>query len=551
MLVRYVFIFSAFLMSAAWLIPNHYMPWLAAHSDFLAFLALLILSIVFVKQNQIILLPLPFIYLSLIAFIPILQFMAGKIFFLGDALIAVVYILGFVLALLFGFLIERKNKEIYKWLFFLILFNSLISVYIEINQWLLLSNGSIWFVDLSQSSRPYANFAQPNTCATFLSMGLISSLYIYEKKYINKIGFVIIGTVILFGIALTQSRTSWIFISLFIIWWFWKNNYLKTRLNKNLLFYFLNIYIVFILVLPKFSSSLGVIGTADIITRSTTGYLRIPMWKQMLIAIKEQPLFGYGWNQVSVAQLSVFLKYPTGEWVEHSHNIILDIFIWNGIPLGILIVGFIGWWLYQLSKLAISIEAFAALSMVGAVLVHAMLEFPLEYAFFLLPVGFLLGLVQGENNTVKTISVNNKLFYIFIVSAFSLYIGILGEYKAIEKDVQLARFESLNIGSIHANRSAPKILLLSQLRDQLKFIRTPPVAHMSKDELNWMKSVSYRYATPTALYRYAQALALNNQLHEAKKHLLIIEKLHHQKFSTESLYQVNDSLIFGWKNTGK
>lgn len=551
MLVRYIFIFAAFLMSAAWLIPNHYMPWLTAHSDFLTLLALLALSIVFIKKKQIIFFPVPFIYLSLIAFIPILQFMAGKIFFFGDALITVIYILGFVLALLYGFLLGRKNKEIYKWFFFLILLNSLICIYIEMNQWLLLSNGSIWVVDLSESSRPYANFAQPNTCATFLSMGLISTLYIYEKKYINKSGLVVIGTFILFGIALTQSRTSWVFISLFIIWWFWKNNYLKTRLNKRLMFYFLIIYIFFILILPEISNSLGVIGTADIVTRTTTGYLRIPMWKQMLIAIKEQPLFGYGWNQVSVAQLSVFLKYPTHEWVEHSHNIILDIFIWNGIPLGILIIGFIGWWLYQLSKLAIYIEAFAALSMVGAVLVHAMLEFPLEYAFFLLPVGFLLGLVQSENNNTKTISVNNKLFSMFIVSAFSLYIWIFLEYRAIEKDVQLARFESLNIGNIHANRSAPKILLLSQLRDQLKFIRTPPVANMSKDELKWMKSVSYRYATPTALYRYAQALALNNQLHEAKKHLLIIEKLHHKKFSTESLYQVNDSLIFGWKNTGK
>ncbi|HEN9521962.1 TPA: O-antigen ligase C-terminal domain-containing protein [Acinetobacter baumannii] len=551
MLVRYIFIFSAFLMSAAWLIPNHYMPWLAAHSDFLAFLVLLILSIVFIKQKQIIFLPLPFIYLSLIAFIPILQFLAGKIFFFGDALITVVYILGFVLALLYGFLLGGENKEIYKWFFFLILINSLICIYIEMNQWLLLSNGSIWVVDLSQSSRPYANFSQPNTCATFLSMGLMSTLYIYEKKYINKIGLIVIGTFILFGVALTQSRTSWVFISLFIIWWFWKNNYLKTRLNKWLIFYFLIVYMFYILILPKISKSLGVIGTADIITRTTTGYLRITMWKQMLIAIKEQPLFGYGWNQVSVAQLSVFLKYPTQEWIEHSHNIVLDIFIWNGIPLGILIIGFIGWWLYQLSKLAISIEAFAALSMVGAVLVHAMLEFPLEYAFFLLPVGFLLGLVQSENNYTKTISVNNKLFSIFIVSAFSLYIWIFLEYKAIEKDVQLARFESLNIGNIHANQSAPKILLLSQLRNQLKFIRTPPVANMSKDELNWMKSVSYRYATPTALYRYAQALALNKQLHEAKKHLLIIEKLHHKKFSTESLYQVNDSLIFGWKNTGK
>lgn len=551
MSARYIFIFSAFLMSIAWLNPNHYMPWLAAHSDFLAFLALLILSISFIKQKQIIFIPLSFIYLSSIIFIPILQFLAGKIFFFGDSLIAVIYILGFVLALLCGFLIGIENKEIYKWFFLIILLNSIICIYIEINQWLLLSNGSIWVVDLFQSSRPYGNFAQPNTCATFLSMGLMSSLYIYEKRYINKIGLVLISTFIFFGIALTQSRTSWIFILVFIVWWFWKSNYLEMRLNKNLIFYFLLVYILFILILPEVSSSLGVIGTADIITRTTTGYLRIPMWKQMLIAIKEQPLFGYGWNQVSVAQLSVFLKYPTHEWVEHSHNIILDIFIWNGIPLGILIIGFIGWWLYQLSKLAISIEAFAALSMVGAVLVHGMLEFPLEYAFFLLPVGFLLGLVQSENNNTKTIRVNNKLFSMFIVSAFSLYIWIFLEYKTIEKDVQLARFESLNIGNIHANRSAPKILLLSQLRDQLKFIRTPPVANMSKDELNWMKSVSYRYATPTALYRYAQALALNNQLHEAKKHLLIIEKLHHKKFSTESLYQVNDSLIFGWKNTGK
>lgn len=64
------------------------------------------------------------------------------------------------------------------------------------------------------------------------------------------------------------------------------------------------------------------------------------MWHQMLLAIKEQPLLGYGWNQVGVAQLSVYLDYPTTEWTEHSHNILLDLLIWNGIPLGILIIGF-------------------------------------------------------------------------------------------------------------------------------------------------------------------------------------------------------------------
>lgn len=325
-----------------------------------------------------------------------------------------------------------------------------------------------------------------------------------------------------------------------------ENEDFQTRLNKWSVLYFLGIYLFFIMTLPNISNYLGVISTSDILTRATTGYLRIPMWHQMLVAIQQQPWWGYGWNQVGVAQLTVFLDYPTTEWTEHSHNILLDLLIWNGIPLGGII--FVTWWLYQLSKLVTTIESFTALAMVGSVLVHAMLEYPLEYAFFLLPVGFLLGLIQAEDQNLQTINMSRGFIGLFLTVSIVLYIWIFIEYRIIEKDVQLVRFESLNIGMLHAEHATPKVILLTQLKDQIKFIRTAPTKNMSENQLNWMKLVAYRFATSTALYRYAQALALNNQPELAKKHLLILETLHGKKYSFESLFQVNKSLAFEWQN---
>ena len=270
------------------------------------------------------------------------------------------------------------------------------------------------------------------------------------------------------------------------------------------------------------------------------------MWHQMLIAIQHEPWVGYGWNQVSVAQITVFLDYPTTEWIEHSHNILLDLIIWNGIPLGIVIILGFSWWLYQLSKLATSIEIIIVLAMIGSVLVHAMLEYPLEYAFFLLPVGFLLGLIQADQLNIKLFKINKRAFSVFLFFYLMLYIWIFGEYRVIEKDVELARFELANIGEIHSEKAAPNVILLTQLREQIRFMRTEPKSKMTSEQLKWMKHVAYRYAMPISLYRYAQALALNGQEAEAKRHLLIIQKLYGRTYTYESLFNKDATLAFKW-----
>lgn len=77
--------------------------------------------------------------------------------------------------------------------------------------------------------------------------------------------------------------------------------------------------------------------------------------------------------------------------------------------------------------------------------------------------------------------------------------------------MELARFESLNIGTLSSENKLPDVILLTQLKAQIGLIRTQPKEHMSKIEINEVKEATYRHASSSALYRYAQVLALNGQ----------------------------------------
>lgn len=538
--------------SSVYLLPNHHQPWSTAYQDFLTYMVFLILILKITINYKIILIDWKIALFFLMSFIPLIQYIFGKIFFFGDALIAFIYIFSFGCIMCVGYNFS-KNIKIEKIMLFMcsiFIFASFISIYFILSQWLLISDINYWIEQVDIGRRPYANFSQPNNCSTFFLIGLMALLYTYEKKYISKFSSIILSCLILFGVALTQSRTAWVFFLCFIIWWNWKYKIIQPRTRRNVPLYFSGLFIIFTISIPIISKLLGVLSTSNLVERTSSGFLRLPMWNQMILAIMKEPMWGYGWNQVSVAQMSIFLDYPTTEWIEHTHNIILDLFIWNGIPIATLIIVCIVLWFYYLNKITNSVDAFFALAIVGAVLVHGMLEFPLEYGFFLLPVGFLLGLVQSTDDKKEYIEINRNILYLIMPLMLIFYVWIFVEYKILENDTSLLRYETLNIGNVYADNASPNVYLLTQLRERNRFSRTMPTQYMSQVEIQWMKMVAQRYATASNLYRYSQALALNGYPEQAKKNLFIIEKLYGRKYSIESLYFEKESLAFKWKQQG-
>lgn len=552
MIKKYLLFILFVAFSISYLLPNHYGLWLNVYQDMAMFVVLLILLILVISSSKKVHIHFLFYFSLLISCIPWLQYIFQNIFFFGDAVIVFIYLLGFSLSIFSGFNLARSFglvKVLYS-ISISIIFVSIISVYIQLQQWLLLANGSIWMADLPPGGRPFANFAQPNNLATFLCLGLLSTFYLFENKKINyKVGS-ILALFILFGLALTQSRTAWCFLFFFSIWWVWKYRDINSRLDKMIPFIFLVIFCVILFSLPYISDFLNITQVRAFTERASSGYERLELWQQMLYAINQQPIWGYGWNQISVAQLTVTQDLPVPIIIDYSHNILIDLLLWNGLPLGILIISVFLWRLYRLSKLTSSPEVFIALSMLGAILTHAMLEYPLAYAFFLIPFGLIIGALESIDPKIRVFNIPSLPLNVFIFCTVIAYIWVFVEYRKVEKDNELLQYEMKNIGTLHSDTDTPDIILLTQLREYIRFFRTEPAAGMDHKKTEWARHVAYRYPNSISLYRYAQMLAFNGHSELAMQHLDILNKLYNVNLSLESLYIDNNSLSFEWNNKG-
>lgn len=189
-------------------------------------------------------------------------------------------------------------------------------------------------------SRPFANFAQPNNMATFQIISFLSLIYLYLKQKFKFYLFFILSIASIFSIALTQSRTAVVaLISLLLVFIVFR----KIAHIKVLVYYFFSVIIYFLLsiYLVNISSfiakifGLNPINISSSVDRGVSSSGRIDFWIQMYYAILERPWFGYGWNQTALAQYQNMETYPISVWITSSHNLLVDIIVWCGIPIGV------------------------------------------------------------------------------------------------------------------------------------------------------------------------------------------------------------------------
>ncbi|WP_025166956.1 PglL family O-oligosaccharyltransferase [Pseudomonas taeanensis] len=516
----------------AWLLPNHAYPWSTAYQEFASFFACLLLMFVVLFTSKLKFSP-ALVSVFFLPLIPLLQQFAGVIYFAGDAWVAALYLGGFAMMLLVGYNLSLQSARRYFVVRLLAgahVVGAVLSLWIALRQWLHIST-SLWEADLALGARPYANLAQANHLATLLCLGVVGVLYFYEKRRLGGISSGLLAVFLLFGVALTQSRTPWVAAVAVAGFWWWKSASCKLRLTLSVLLGWVGIYVLFVLVLPVIADVLLLTSSHPLARAQSME--RLGLWGQFFHAIWQGPLWGYGWNQVSIAQVSVALAYPVSIVSQHSHNILLDLLLWNGPLLGGGIILGVAVWLLRLGWCARSTESLFVLLAVGVVLIHGMLEFPLEYAFFLFPLGLWLGVISAELRPEIEIEFSRWLLSAVFLLGVGLFFWTWKEYRVIEEDYQLMRFENARVGYLKAEQPAPDVIVLSQLREFIRFARTPATEHMSTDQLEWMRKISQRNPYPWSLFRYALALGLNSQPVAAREQLLVLRSLHGEKAYVE------------------
>lgn len=537
----FLLLLAGIFISLAWLMPVHYRPWVTYTGELYTFFALFALAAIFLKDK--IKLPVIGLPLLLLACVPLIHFLTGQVFFFSTAMMGFIFIFSFWLASVLGYNFSTGNynrEEIFIHLSYVFLASGTITGLIALCQWSNLDSILPGMVNISGNQRPYANFAQPNNMATFLVMALMSCLYLYEKKKIQTKWLFACAAVIVMGVALSQSRTAWV-AAIAII--FYLAFYQYKGIIRLKWYYSIAWFIFFIACIVAFPllSQLAtqvmdaqVVQSRDVVSRATGDMSRLAIWKQMLAAIQAQPWFGYGWYQTSVAFVSISDTVQGPVWIRSAHNFIIDFLLWNGLIVGLPFLAYFGYLGYQLQRWVKTPESVIGILMIGAFLTHAMFEFPQHYAYFLLPVGFILGTVLAQNPNIKTVTLPSIAMQLIFGFGLLLLIVIYRDYDVtVPKLGQSIRYEQ----QPEKITNQQPIYLLTEFNHRISWICLNPYSKASSEQIQAGEQMVLSYPTKYNLIKYAKLLAFNNYEDEAKHQLQRLKVIQKTELSYEELIQ--------------
>lgn len=528
------------LTAVSWLVPNHYPPWLAAWNDGLAIAGMLLLSLsigLLANGSRRIDWRLPAIGALCLTMV-LAQLASGRLFFAGDALMVILYLGVWFIAVITGGLMaaDSRNREFLSALAACWVIAAIISVGIAINQLTCAVDLHIYAADMPPGGRPFGNVAQPNHLCTLCFVGLCGLFWLHQSEKISGATLLLGAFFLILGMVASQSRAGWLQFGLLVVWGLAQRERSGLRATRGYLMALGGVYVAGIVLWPSMLELVLLAPGRSLGDQMTPG-IRLPFWWAMLDAIGREPLLGYGWQQIGAAQQRVALDHqPMGALFDHSHNFVLDILLWNGLFVGGLILAILAWWFIDHIHACRNAGAVWLLAAVAGVFAHAMVEFPLAYAYFLIPVGLAMGAIEQLSPTGRAQLPIPKRAMLGVTLLFgALFFGVALEYMKTEERFRALRFELARIGATQGEISTAGGGALTQLDAFLKYYRTEAKPGMSSKDLDWMRKVSERYGFSTVLLRYALATSLNGQPDVAGESLARICRIHQPRRCDEAL----------------
>lgn len=508
-------------LAFVWLMTNHHPPYRAFHSDALVavILGIVMGGLLTIGRESV-----RWHYLQVVsiglAIVPILQLGFGLQAFGGTVWISSLYVLGFALAVQCGARTQQFNLELLKdYIFLGIGIASIGSVAVQLYQWFGYSGNDgvtdIWILHLI-GSRPYGNLGQPNQLASLLLWGVLAGVWGCLRGQIRAPVAFLYSAFLLFGLALTQSRMAWLAVVMLLgAAWCWRGLWPSKRapLYATLAALF---FLIATFAIEPLSRLMMTAATPDLSARVTANFpIRPAVWAMYLQAMLDRPWLGYGWGQLLPAQVSVLVDHPVvhGLLHSHSHNLFLDLIIWNGFPIGIFVSGLLLLWVWKAIrsvKKAVDAILLLAVLVIG---LHAMLELPLHYAYFLLPTGIFVGMLNERLGYKVAFRTGRWALVALWCIGTTMFAVVVNDYLRVESAYFSLRFEQNRVGTDHPTEP-PEVLLLTQLSEQIRYARFEPHGSMSEAEIEWAQNITSLYPNTAALLKLVKVLVLNGRLDE-------------------------------------
>ncbi len=266
-----------------------------------------------------------------------------------------------------------------------------------------------WIASTALEGRASGNLRQPNHLSSLLLWSLVAALWLFEsmdghRSRQARAALVVLMAGFIFGLVLSGSRTGMLGVMALAAW-----GALDSTLSQRSRLMLCLSPLLYALCwggLATWADLTGHVfgGAARLRSEADISSSRFGIWSDTLGLIAQHPWFGVGWGEFNQAwTLTPFPHRPVA-FFDHTHNLLLQWVVELGVPLASLVTALLGWALWRAwcaSRQGTArahgerVLLRAAWMMVLLVAAHSLLEYPLWYAYFLLPAAFVFGLCLG------------------------------------------------------------------------------------------------------------------------------------------------------------
>ena len=275
-----------------------------------------------------------------------------------------------------------------------------------------------WIARSGIPGRAVGNMRQPNHLSSLLLWALIAVVWLGDARMLRRGAAALIGLLLVFGVVLSGSRTGALGIGMLALWGVLDKR--LTRPARWMLVLAPVVYAVFWFGASAWADHSHQVfgGETRFTTKGDISSSRYGIWSNTLALIRMHPWVGVGFGEFNFAwTLTPFPGRPVA-FFDHTHNLPLQFAVEMGLPLAGLVLAGLAWALWCAGVRARRAGADAdsaadpdaapmlraAFMIVLMVLVHSLLEYPLWYAYFLLPAAFAFGLCLASPVGIESVA---------------------------------------------------------------------------------------------------------------------------------------------------
>jgi len=294
--------------------------------------------------------------------------------------------------------------------------------------------------------RPYGNMAQANHLGTYLAFAMVAALYLVQTRRLPVLLWFVLTTVCATGAALTISRTSWIQVVVIVIagWLMALARRQSAKIGDSkpatlrdwliplcvaVIFVLVNIVVRKLNV--EFNLQLGQ-SAVDRFKDPGQISLRLALWRYGLAMFRGHWLTGVGWGEFPGQEYLLSVILGKVEIANNSHDIMVDLLAKTGlIGFGIFALGLLCW-LLRAVRVRLDPQRVFGFALIGVLAAHALVEYPQQYMFFLLPVALMLGLLEPQAMPRISSGVSISAYLVLVLAGFVAFVPVLRDYQRAE-----------------------------------------------------------------------------------------------------------------------